>query len=1085
MNYLKSIKKAVSLYMLIFLCVLQIFAQKKDNTKKDADKPKDPMSADVFNGLKFRSIGPAFCSGRIADFAVNPKNHSEYYVAVAAGNVWKTTNSGQTWTPIFDSYGSWSIANVVIDPNNTNVVWVGTGEFNSQRAIGYGDGIYRSEDGGKSFKNMGLKNSEHIGRIVIDPRNSNIYVAVQGPLWGAGGDRGLYKSTDNGKTWNKILNVSDNTGISDIVFDPRNPDVLYAASYQRRRHVYTLIDGGPESAIYKSTDAGATWNKLESGLPSGDVGRIGLAISPVNPDVLYATIEASGDAGGFFRSKNRGATWEKMNSWFSGSPQYYNRLFADPLDVDKVYDMDTQVQLTTDGGKTFHSLNYNKRHVDDHALWIDPSDTRHILIGGDGGIYETYDGNENWRHIPNLPVTQFYRVAVDNALPFYNVYGGTQDNASIGAPSRTLSEYGIVNDDWIVTQGGDGFFSRIDPENPNIIYAEAQYGDLVRYDKLSSESISIQPQPPAGEAYRWNWNSPLIISNFSSKTIYFAANKLFKSDDRGNTWKVVSPDLTRQLDRNKLPVFGKILSVDAVAKNASTSFYGNIVSLCESPVKKGLLFVGTDDGLIQVTDDDGANWTKYEKFLDVNENTYISCLLASKYDANVVYAAFDGRKLNDLKPHLMKSLDKGKTWKSITANLPERGTIYCIAEDFINKDLLFVGTEFGVYFTVDGGNKWIQLKGGLPTTAVYDMAIQQRENDLVLATFGRGFYILDDYSVLRQIKAETLATEAAIFPIKDALMFIQSEVKYGQGDDYYAGQNPAWGATFTYFMKESIPTKKELRQKAEKEAIDKGNSVSYPSYDELRAEDDEIVPFLLFTIYDETGNIVRKLKTSPSTGINRIVWNFRYTNSQSGGGDGILALPGNYKVSLSKVVNGVVTELVKQVAFKTVPLNNTILPAANRKAVVDFQKQVAEFLRVVIGTSNVVSDASTRIKSIRNTLNQANVEQSELLADIAKMQKSIFEIIRAMNGDRSLSTRNENQPPSIQDRINNAVYTQWRSTSEVTQTQRDQFKIACDLFEVQYYKLKQIVEIDLPAIEKKLESLQAPYTPGRLPVWKK
>ncbi|KAB2844101.1 MAG: glycosyl hydrolase, partial [Melioribacteraceae bacterium] len=679
--------------------------------------------AKTVEGLKLRTIGPAFCSGRIGDLAVNPDKPNEYYAAVASGGVWKTTNAGISWEPVFENEGSYSIGCVTLDPNNPHVVWVGTGENNSQRSVGYGDGIYKSEDGGKNWKNMGLKNSEHIAKIVIDPRNSNvIYVAAQGPLWGPGGDRGLYKSTDGGETWNKVLEISENTGITDLVYDPRNPDVMYAASYQRRRHVWTLINGGPESAIYKSTNAGAAWNKIETGLPKGDIGRIGLAISPVNPDVLYAIIEAEEDKGGFFRSTDRGASWEKRSGKVSSSPQYYQEIVCDLLDVDKVYCLDTYTSVTEDGGKTFKRLGNNNRHVDDHALWIDPNNTNHLLIGGDGGIYETYDGGELWDYKDNLPVTQFYKVSTDNNEPFYYVWGGTQDNNSMGGPSQTLNEVGIVNADWYVTQGGDGYESQVDPVDPNIVYAQYQHGGLTRYNKVTGENIDIQPKEGKGEeAYRWNWDTPLVLSPHKHTRLYFAANVLFKSEDMGNSWEKISGDLTRQLDRDKLEVMGKIWSADAVAKNKSTSYYGNIIALNESPIKEGLIYTGSDDGLINVTEDGGKNWRKIEKFPGVPERTYVNMIVASYHDVNRVYVAFNNHKNADFKPYLLRSDDAGKTWKSIAGNLPERGSVYSVAEDHVNPNLLFAGTEFGIFFTVDGGNKWIQLKGNMPTIAVRDI----------------------------------------------------------------------------------------------------------------------------------------------------------------------------------------------------------------------------------------------------------------------------------------------------------------------------------------------------------------------------
>jgi len=618
--------------------------EKKDDSKdKDKDKKEEKkpgMNAETFSGLKFRSIGPAVASGRVMSIAVNPKNKFEYYVGVASGGVWKTVNDGTTWTPVFDKEGSYSIGWVALDPNDPAVVWVGAGESNSQRSVSYGDGIYRSDDGGKNWQNLGLKKSDHIGRVVIDPRDSKVvYVAAEGPLWGPGGDRGLYKTTDGGKTWKASLTISENTGVVDVAIDPSNPDIIYAAAYQRRRHVFTLIDGGPESAIYKSSDAGVTWNKLKSGLPSVDMGRIGLAVSAVDPAVVYASIEANDGKGGIFRSNDRGATWDRQNEFDVGA-QYYARIFTDPKNVDRIFVMNVSLRESLDGGKTLHKVNETNHHGDNHAMWIDPDNTKHWLFGSDGGMYETFDDAKSWQFKANLPTLQFYDVAVDNALPFYNICGGTQDYFSWCGPSRTRDVNGILNSDWFVTTGGDGFRSAVDPVDANTIYSESQYGVLIRYDKPTGQELVLQPQEGKDEPpLRWNWDSPVMISPHSHTRLYFAANKLFRSDDRGDTWKAVSGDLTRQIDRNKLPVMGKVWDPDAVAKNVSTSFYGNIVALAESPKKEGLIYVGTDDGLIQVTGDGGQSWSKYEKFIGVPDITYVSRLAASHFDANTVYAA--------------------------------------------------------------------------------------------------------------------------------------------------------------------------------------------------------------------------------------------------------------------------------------------------------------------------------------------------------------------------------------------------------------------------------------------------------------
>lgn len=1058
--------------------------------KKAGNAAIDTIKSSYFGGLKFRGIGPAFASGRIADFSVNPDNPSEYYVAVAAGNVFKTTNSGITWQPIFDNYGSWSIADVEIDPTNSSVVWVGTGEYNSQRAIGYGDGVYKSEDGGSSFKNMGLSETEHIGRILIDPRDGNVvYVAAQGPLWGAGGERGLYKTVDGGKTWNKILEISENTGVTDIVLDIRNPDVLYAASYQRRRHVFTLINGGPESAIYKSTDAGKTWNKLTKGLPSGDVGRIGLAISSVNPDYVFAIIEAEGESGGFFRSTNRGASWSKMNDYVSTSPQYYNRIYCDPKDVDKVYSVDTWSKVTTDGGKTWNNISNNHRHVDDHCLWINPNNTKHLLIGGDGGIYESFDEGKYWDFKENLPVTQFYRVSVDNSEPFYYVYGGTQDNNSMGGPSRTTSS-ATVSDDWFVTNGGDGFETAIDPLDQNIVYAQSQYGGLVRYDRRSGEAIDIQPIPPSGEAYRWNWNSPIIVSPNYPCRLYFAANKLFKSDDRGNTWETFSPDLTRQIDRNKLPVFGKIQSPEAVAKNASTSLFGNIVALDESPVQIDLLYVGTDDGLIQVSEDAGKSWKTIESFPGIPDMTYVSFILASSHQAGIVYATFDGRKQNDLNPYVLRSEDKGMTWQNITANLPKKGTVYTIAEDHIDKNLLFVGTEFGVFFSPDMGKQWIELKNGLPTTCVMDMAIQKRENDLVLATFGRGFYILEDYSPLRNISSAMFEKESILFPVKDALLYTQTGVKYGQGETYFTSDNPDVQATFTFYLKETPKALKSKRKEAEKAAVKSKKDIDYPDMNQLRAEDDEEKPYLLFTITGEQNEVIRKLKFAASKGINRYSWDLRYPSSYpvratdnvfANGGSAMPVAPGLYKVQIDMVDGDNYKNLQPPAAFRVKALDNTTLPATDRNELVAFQAKVQELGRVCQAAFSMNTELEKNLSALRQAVDMTPAAPHTLLMKVKALQNENLNIGRKFKGDESIAKRNENQPPSISERLSSLVWGHWRSTSAPTTAMVQGYDIILNEFTPLYDRVKEIIQKDVKAIEKELDALGAPYTTGRFP----
>lgn len=1076
-------------------------AKAKAKDKGKPEEPKDPLSSSTFSGLKLRLIGPAVTSGRVGDIAVAPHDHNTWYVAVASGGVWKTSNAGTTWTPIFDDQGSYSIGCVAIDPTNPLTVWVGTGENNSQRSVGYGDGVYKSLDGGKNWEKVGLEKSEHIGKIVVDPRDGDVvYVCAQGPLWGPGGDRGLYKTVDGGKTWAKVLDISENTGVSDLVYDPRDPDVLYASAYQRRRHVWTLIDGGPEAGIHKSTDGGKTWRQLKNGLPKGDVGRIGLALAPSAPDVVYAIVEAPGEAAGFYRSRDAGANWERMSGEVSGSPQYYQEIVVDPNDADRVYSMDTFLRVTDDGGKTFQRAGEKHKHVDNHALWIDPANSDHLLAGCDGGLYESFDRAANWRFVPNLPVTQFYRVSVDESQPFYYVYGGTQDNFSLGAPSRTISASGILNSDWFVTQGGDGFETVIDPVDPNILYAQYQHAGIVRFDRRSGEGIDIQPQPAPGEpALRWNWDSPLILSPHSHTRLYFAAQRVFRTDDRGDSWTPISGDLTRQLDRNQLPVMGRIWSIDAVAKNRSTSFYGNIVSLAESPRREGLLYAGTDDGLIQVTENGGGVWTCYDKFPGVPERTYVSCLTPSQHDEGTVYASFDNHKMADFKPYLLKSTDRGRTWTSVAGDLPERGTVYTVVEDHGDPNLLFCGTEFGLFFTIDGGRKWVQLKGDLPVINVRDLAIQKRENDLAVATFGRGIYILDDYTPLRGLARADLDREALLFPVKKAWMYVPSTPLGGegpgeQGSGFYTADNPPFGAVFTWYLKDSLKTLKDEREEREKKLVEAGQPVPYPSWDDLRAEEREEAPQIVFTIADAAGQVVRRLTAPARAGVHRLAWDLRLPAANpvalqerrpdwGSGPQGPLAAPGTYTVTMAKRHRGVTTPLGQPRSFETVPLGVATLPAADRGALLAFQKQVADLQRAVLGAGKAADEAQARLDHLKKGLLDAAGADLALRDRALALERQLKDLRIELEGDQTVADRQEPTPPAIVDRVQRIVGGLWSVTSAPTKTMRDDYGFAAEAFAPWLARLRQLVETDLAGLESAAEAAGVPWTPGRVPTW--
>jgi photosystem II stability/assembly factor-like uncharacterized protein len=1069
---------------------------------EDENRTRDPMSSPTFNGLRFRSLGPAFTSGRVIGFAVDPHNAAKYFVASASGGVWKTINSGNTWTPVFDREGSYSIGAIVLDPKNPLTVWVGTGENNSQRSVSYGNGVYRSDDGGKTWRNVGLKASEHIGRIAIDPKESNtVYVAAQGPLWGPGGDRGLFKTTDGGKTWKNILNLSENTGVTDVVIDPTDPNTVYAASYQRRRHMFTLIDGGPESAIYKSTDAGATWNKLRAGLPAGDLGRIGLALSPVDSNVIYATIESGDRKGGIFRSSDRGGSWEKRNDFDAGA-MYYARVVADPKNVDRIYVMNVFLMVSDDGGRTLRRLGERSKHVDNHDIWVDPDNNDHYLVGCDGGVYESYDRGTNWFFKANLPVTQFYDITTDNAIPFYNVFGGAQDNYAFGGPSRTRNASGIVNADWFVTQGGDGFRTQVDPEDPNTIYAELQNGNIVRDDKRTGERMGIQPQAGRGEdPLRWNWDSPFIISPHSHTRLYFASNKLYRSDDRGDSWKLVSGELSRGLDRDKLPVMGKVWSMDAVAKNQSTAFFGNASALAESQRKEGLIYVGTDDGLIQITEDGGKSWRKVEKVGDVPELAYVSRIVTSNYDANTVYVAFENHQNADFKPYLFKSTDAGRTWTSIKSNLPANWPVWSIAEDHVNPKLLFAGTEFGLFFTVDGGQKWIQLRGGLPTIQIRDLVIQKRENDLVVGTFGRGIYILDNYTPLRSITPEMLKNDS-LFPVKDALMYIQAQPIGGrgksfQGEAFFTADNPPFGAAFTYYLKEELKTRKTRRQEAERAAARSGAAINLPRPAELSAEEEEEAPAVVFTITDSSGKVIRRLNGPTAAGIQRVTWDLRYPpatlppppnpeneNPFDEGPAGPLVMPGTYKVAAARRVNGVLTSFGQPQEFQVFVEGEDRMNSADRAALVEFQTKVARLQRAVSGATQAANALTPRFGAIRRALIDTPSAPEKLLDDAAALEKRKNEIVRALSGDPALRGRNMNLPASINERVGEIVGGQRMSTARPTQTQIDLYAAAAADFEGTLGNLRQLIEVDLARLEKQMEAAGAPWTPGRIPEWK-
>jgi len=1057
-------------------------------------------TVDPLASVTFRSIGPALTSGRVIAFAVNPKDSTQYYVAAASGGVWKTTNNGTTFTPVFDNEGSYSIGAITLDPNNPNVVWVGTGECNGQRSVGWGDGVYKSEDGGRSWRNVGLKASEHIGRIVVDPHDSDtVWVAAQGPLWGPGGDRGLYKTTDGGKTWTKSLDISPDTGVTDVVIDPRNMDVVYAASWQRRRHVFTYVGGGPEGGIHKSTDGGKTWTKLHGGLPA-EVGRIGLAISPANADYLYATVEAGEGQGGTYRSTDFGASWQKMGD-FVAQGMYYGQIVCDPKDPERIYILSTINQVSNDGGRTTQALGEQNKHVDNHALWVDPANTKHYLAGCDGGAYESWDRGATWVFKSNLPIVQFYRIAADNSKPFYYVYGGTQDNNSIGGPSRSKAREGVGSADWFVTMGGDGFGQQVDPEDPNTVYSEMQDGGLVRYDRGTGQRVGINPVPGRGEPpFRFYWDSPIVISPHSHTRLYFGGNRLFRSDDRGDSWTPVSPDLTRQIDRNTLKIMGKVPRPETIARGQSTSYYGNIISISESPKQEGLIYCGTDDGLIQVTEDGGKTWRKIDKVPGVPDGTYVGRLLASQHDANVVYALFDNHKNADFAPWVMKSADRGKTWTAIASDLPKNGPTLSIAEDFVDPNLLFIGTEFGLFCSRDGGQKWTRMHGGLPTIAVRDLVIQKRDNDLVVGTFGRGIYILDDYSNLRIKTADLQTKPAAILPIRTTTAFAPTSRGTGsEGETVYSAPNPGDGVKIDYILKEGVKTLKQKREEAANEALKRGEPYPYPTPEQLRAEEAEDTATLVFTITDAQGNVIRRLEQPPTAGLHRLTWDMRGPGfsvpsgaspagrggrRSGGGGGGFQVMPGDYRVAMSERVAGKITELAPPTPFKIAVEGEENLSAADRKVLADYRERVSRLQRVFTGAQEVLDSLTGRISQVRLALVDAPKATPKLREETLGIESRLRDINIAMRGDDTSSILVAPRPYTLAERVGDVTFAQLFSATPPTKTRIESLKIAEDELRELLPKLREIATKDMPRLDKDLDAAGVVHTPGRFPDWK-
>ncbi|MEO1417703.1 MAG: glycosyl hydrolase [Bacteroidota bacterium] len=1015
-----QLKYGLGMLMIILFC-LPAMGQEKSKSK---------INARTVSGMAFRGIGPAFASGRIADIAIHPDDDNMWYVAVGSGGVWKTKNAGVTWQPIFDRQSSYSIGCVTIDPLNPHTIWVGTGENVGGRHVGFGDGLYKSEDDGKTWKNVGLKASEHISEIIVHPENSDVvWVASQGPLWSSGGERGLYKTTDGGKNWALVLSGNEWTGVTDIALDPRDPDVIYAATWQRHRTVAAYMGGGPGSGIHRSTDGGTNWREMKTGLPGSNMGKIGIAIDPFNPDMLYAAIELDRRKGGVYMSDNRGMSWKKMSNAVAGAtgPHYYQELYTSPHQKGRLYLVDNRIQVSDDYGKTFKRLTEKGKHSDNHAIVFREDDPDYLLIGTDGGLYESFDLAKNWRFIDNMPITQYYKVAVDDAEPFYFVYGGTQDNGSHGGPSRTDNVHGIRNADWFKTLGADGHQSATEPGNPNIMYAETQQGGLHRVDRITGDQVAIQPQPGEGEDFeRYNWDAPIVVSPHKPSRLYFASQRVWKSDDRGDSWTAISGDLTRDEERITLPIMGKQQSWDNPWDMYAMSNYNTITSLSESPAKAGLLYAGTDDGIVQMSEDDGQNWNKVmlSDIKDMPERLFVNDIRADLFDENVVYMCADNHKEGDYKPYLMKSSNKGKSWESISGNLPDRMLVWRLVQDHVNPNLMFLAAEYGIYFTVDGGKVWTQLKGGLPTISFRDITIQRRENDVVAASFGRGFYILDDYTPLRTLTEEAMAQEAILFQPRKAYWYSPKSVVSSQGGAKYVAKNPKFGANFTYYLKEGLTTAMADRKKNERKMKDQ--DVPFPGWEALEAEKNQEKPKVQLVIKDMEGNVVRRVKGRTSAGMHRINWDLRYdgknmerleaSRSRRSWG-GYPVTPGKYTATLTKVVDGKVSQLGEPVEVEVVPLRKGALEGASYDEMIAFRKDLQSFQEDLSSSAYMLKESMNKVKAMQRALNRSDREAPELVATLHDAKMQLMAMDMRLNGNSIKGEVGEKTPPTPRSRM--------------------------------------------------------------------
>jgi len=1001
-----------------------------------AEKEKGgPLSESLLESLKWRNIGPANMGGRIDDFAVIESNPHIIYAATASGGVWKTTNNGITWIPIFDDQTTSTIGDVTICPSNPDIILVGTGEPNNRQSSSWGDGVYKSNDGGKTWKNMGLEDTHHIGRIVVHPTNPDIvFVAALGHLWGPNKERGLFRTKDGGKTWTNTLYIDENTGCVDVAIDPDSPNTLYAAAYQRRRRGWGFSGGGPQSGLYKTTDGGENWVKLTAGLPEGIAGRIGIDIYHSDPNIVYVIYE--NERGGVFRSEDKGSTWKKMSST-NPRPMYYSQIRIDPNNDQRVWVLGASMYVSEDGGKNFRTDYVRRIHGDHHAMWINPANSNHMIVGSDGGIYLSYDRGRTWDFVNSLPLGQFYEIGYDMRNPYY-VYGGLQDNGSWGGPSATWYRLGITNEDWFRIGGGDGFYTQVDPTDHTTIYAESQTGYLFRFDLNSGESKMIRPESKvADETYRFNWNCPILISPHDPKKIYYGGNKLFISEDRGETWKETI-DLTTQQDREKLPLMGVLPDKNTLSRHDGIAYYGNIITISESPLKAGLLYVGTDDGNLQVSQDDGQNWRNViSKVPGIPKNTYVSRVKASRFEEGTAYATFDGHRNNDFNPYVFMTTDFGQSWKNISSNLPVGSTVNVIGEHHRNPNLLFVGTERGAYFTLNRGQKWMMFDNDFPIVPVDDIAVHPRDNDLIFGTHGRSIWILDDITCLELLSQEVLASPSFLFDIRPATIFNPHNHKGSLGHKIFVAPNPPYGAVISYYLREK--PKEDIK----------------------------------ITIRDGQGKTIRELKGEKKAGINRITWDLRYAppaapdeGQRRFRAQGPFVLTGTYEVTLKAAGQEMKTEM------KVEGDPRIDISFEDRKAQHDALYSIYKLSPAMTASTRKIDRLRKEINTVKSNLKKVKEVPEVLSEKVEAITKELDDIRLVLIGDPKLGFRGMRR--SVRGRIftlsrNIGGFTGAPSPSQVQMIEKESGELR-----ILINRINKVIETDIPALNSLMNENNIP-----------